>query len=357
LKFESGDPAAGKRQISYVSHKGTRKSAEAKLAELLAAVATGSYVEPSKIAVGTFVRGRVEQWAAAGDITPRTHRRYVEVVNYQIAPFIGEKTLQRLSRLDLEGWHTELRARGLAAKTIGLAHRLLGKALSDAERDGLIMRNVCKLQKAPKVVRKEVEIVRDIPGLLAKLEGERLRTIVVVALFTGMRLGEILGLKDGRVNLDRGVIEVRENLDDSGQLKPPKTRAGIRTVTLPAIVVETLRQHRIAQLEHRLQCGAGRLGPDDLLFTDVDGRPLKIKTISTDWARLAGRIDMPEISFHALRHTHCSMLIAAGVDVVTISKRLGHADPSITLKVYSHLIAADDGKAAAAIDRALGTPA
>jgi integrase len=356
IKLELEPDPSGKRRTAYISVKGNKRDAERRLAEELAKVATGTFVEPSKVAVGAFVRGRVDQWRAAGDISPRSHRRYLEVLNHQIAPLIGDKVIEKLSRLDLEAWHTELRARGLAPQTIRLAHRLLGKALTDAERDGMIMRNVCKLQRAPKVVASEVEIVRDIPALLAKLEGERLRTIAIVALFTGMRLGEILGLKDGRVHLDRGVIEVRASIDDRGELRPPKTRSGIRTITLPAIVIETLRAHRIAQLEHRMRVGAGRMTADDFVFVDVNGQPLKVSTTSMNWARLAAKIGVP-ITFHGLRHTHCSMLIASGIDVVTISKRLGHADPSITLKVYSHLFAVDDSKAAAAIDKALGAPA
>ena len=111
-----------------------------------------------------------------------------------------------------------------------------------------------------------------------------------------------------------------------------------------------LGAYRKEQQELGLKLGTGRLQDDDLLFTDIEGKAITPNTLSVAWFNFAKRIDMPEVTFHSLRHTHASMLIDANVDVVTISKRLGHAKPDITLRVYSHLFRLDDGKAAAAID-------
>jgi Phage integrase, N-terminal SAM-like domain len=136
IKFDAGrDPATGKRKIQYHSFRGTKREAQVKLAELVASVGSGSYVEPSRVPVGDFIRGRVNQWEAAGDISARTAQRYRQLVENQIAPHLGTTLLQKLTRLDVEGWHTTLRNGGLAARTIGHAHRVLGKALNDAERE------------------------------------------------------------------------------------------------------------------------------------------------------------------------------------------------------------------------------
>src|SRR5207247_11407143 len=113
------------------------------------------------------------------------------------------------------------------------------------------------------------------------------------------------------------------------------------------------RGHRKATLALRMQLGAGRLPDDALLFGTIEGEPLSPNAQSAAWADFADSIDMPDVTFHALRHTHASQLIDAGVDIVTISKRLGHAKPDITLRVYAHLFHKDDGKAAAAINAAL----
>jgi integrase len=305
-------------------------------------------------------RSRVDQWEAAGNISARTAERYRVSVEHQIARHLGTKPLQKVSRLDIEAWHTTLRNAGLAPRSIAHAHRVLSMALRDAERDGLVIKNICKIQKAPKVPDTEMVIVQDVPGFVSKLcaSAGRWYAPAIVALFTGMRLGEILALRERSVDLDKGVIEVREALEETRahgvRFKAAKTKAGRRNITLPTIVIEALRQHRKLLLETRLLLGQGRLAPDNLLFTDIDGRPLRTTSMSPEWGRLADRIGEPAITFHALRHTHASQLIASGVDIVTISRRLGHAKPSVTLSIYAHMFHIDDSKAAAAINAALG---
>jgi integrase len=358
LKFDLGrDPGTKERRVRYHSFKGTRREAQAKLTELIAAAGQGSYIEPSRLTVAEFVRARVTQWEAAGAISARTAQRYRQLVENQIAPHLGAKLVQRLSRLDVEAWHTALRNGGLAPRTIGHAHRVLSKALRDAETDGLVGRNVCKLQRTPKVPDTEMVIVQDVPGLVAKLRGEALRVPALLALFTGMRLGEILALRERRVDLDRGVIEVREALEETKaygiRFKPAKTRAGRRNIMLPNIVIEALRVHRAERLEQRMKLGLGKPAADNLLFANFSGSPLRPSAVSSDWGEVADRIGLPAVTFHALRHTHASQLIASGVDIVTISKRLGHAKPSVTLAIYAHMFTTDDSKAAAAINAGL----
>jgi integrase len=334
-----------------------KREAERACAALITKQVEGSYVEPSKTLAGNFVRSRIDQWEAAGEITARTAQGYRQLAEYQIGPHIGHKLLQKLTRLDVEGWHTSLRNTGLAAGTIGRAHRLLGKALHDAERDALVTKNVCRVQRAPRVPETEMVIVRDMPAFVSALRGsERLHTLAMLALFTGMRLSEVLALRWSCVDLDRGIIRVREALEQTTahgiRFKTPKSKAGKRDITLPDLLVDVLREHRKAQLELRMQLGLGRMPDDALLFSGVEGSPLAPNTVSARWAEYAERIGMPEVTFHALRHTHASQLIDAGVDIVTISKRLGHAKPDITLRVYAHLFRNDDSKAATAINAA-----
>jgi integrase len=358
LKFDAGrDPATGNRKIQYVSFKGTKREAQVKLAELIASVGKGAYVEPHKVAIADFVRARVDRWEAAGAISARTAQRYRQLLEHQIAPHLGAKPLQKLTRLDVEEWHTTLRHGGLASRTIGHAHRMLSKALGDAERDGAVVKNVCKLQKAPRVTESEMVIVQDVAGLVDKLRGERLHAPAMVALFTGMRLGEVLALRWNRVDLEGKVIMVREALEPTKahgiRFKAPKSKAGRRDITLPDTLVDALREHRRAVLELQMKLGAGRLPDDALLFSNLEGTPLQPSNVSSDWGDLAERIGAPGVTFHGLRHTHASQLIASGVDIVTISKRLGHAKPSVTLAIYAHMFHTDDSKAANAINAAL----
>jgi integrase len=358
LKFDAGrDPATGKRMIKYQSFKGTRREAQTKLATLIASIDQGSFVEPSKITIVEFVRVRVDQWEAAGAITARTAQRYRELTENQIV-HIGAKPLQKLRPLDIEAWHAVLRNSGLAARTIGHAHRVLSKALKDALNNDMILKNAATARPAPKVDDNEMVIVQDVPALVDKLKTSgRLHVPAMVSLFTGMRLGEVLALRWGRVDLVRNIIQVREALENTKahgiRFKPPKSKAGRRDVSLPDLLIETLRDYRKAQLELRMKLGTGKLPDDALLFGDVEGAPPSRNAFSAAWSNFASRIDMPQVTFHALRHTHASQLIDAGVDIVTISKRLGHAKPTVTLAIYAHLFKKDDSKAAAAINAAL----
>jgi integrase len=360
LKFDIGTDAAGRRRTRYASFKGTKRDAQIELAKLIASVSQAKYVEPNKITVAEWVRGRVDHWEAAGDISARTAERYRELVENQIAPHIGAKPLQKLRTLDIEEWHTTLRnsgradgKSGLAPRTIGHAHRVLGKALRDAAKNELVFKNVVADESAPKVNNdEEMVIVKDVLAFVKSLRGHRLFVPAMISLFTGMRLGELLALRWGHVDLDRKVIQVREALEETKahgiRFKAPKTKAGRREITLPDILVDTLRELRKEQLEIRLKLGAGKLPDDALLFAGIDGALPSRKRYSTAWSAFK-----PDLGFHNLRHTHASQLIDAGVDIVTISKRLGHAKPDITLRIYAHFFRKDDGKAAAAINAAL----
>jgi len=366
VKFDAGRDENGRRNVRYVAVKGSKQQAQAKLAELLAALGSGSLVEPTKVTVAAFVRARIDQWEAAGTISARTAQRYRQLTDHQIAPHIGGILLQKLRPLDIEDWHTTLRTSGrvrglggVSPLTVRHAHRVLGKALRDAVRNELVARNVAASYRAPSTgPTAEVTIVRDVPLLVRQLSGWRYRTVALVALFTGMLLGEVLALRWNRVDLDGKLIRVHEALEQTKahglRFKRPKTKAGSRTVSLPVFLVRVLHEHRMAMLEQAVRLGRGKLADDALLFSGLDGGPLSPNAVSAAWAHFANSIGQPDVTFHALRHTHASQLIAAHMDITTISKRLGHAKPDITLRTYAHFFHPDDSKAAQAIDAALG---
>lgn len=368
MKFDGPRDASGTRRVRYVSFRGSRRQAQRALAGFIASVDENRYVEPHKVTVAAFVRDRIDAWAAAGAISAASAQRYRHFVRDQIAPTpLGAVPLQRLKPLDIEAWHVVLATTGrrdgkggLNARTIGCVHRLLGKALREAVNNDLVARNVADLRPPPRVDPGEPVIIRQdrVASLLAALAGHPLHAIVVVALFTGLRRSEILALKWQSIDLDGGRLQVTESLEEleDGTLtfKSPKTRAGRRIVTLPAIVIETLREHRKGQAVTRLALGLGRQLPDALIFPALDGSPRSPHAFSKRWSELADRLGFGAVTFHSLRHSHASMLIDQGVDAVTISKRLGHASPAVTMAVYAHLFQNSDAKAAAAIDRALG---
>jgi integrase len=365
LKYDF-DRVDGRRRTTYRAFKGNKRQAQAELARLLAQVADGGNIEPSKITVAEHVRARFEQWQAAGTISPKTAEGYAGLIERHIIPHLGNKLLQRLTTRDVEAWHSTLltsgrkgrygsaEQAGVSTRTIGHAHRVLSKALREGMRHDLVLKNVAAIQRAPKIAANEMVILtpEQVAGLPAQLEGQALAAPAIVALFTGMRRGEILALRWSNVDLAGKVIRVRESLEVTKaglRFKPPKSKAGVRDITLPGIVVETLQAHRKALLERRLVLGQGKLADTDLVFPMWDGSPQHPDAFGSTWIKLAKELGLG-VSFHGLRHTHASQLIDAGVDVVTIARRLGHSSPAITLNVYAHLFRKDDGKAAAAID-------
>jgi integrase len=180
-----------------------------------------------------------------------------------------------------------------------------------------------------------------------------------LALATGLRRNEALALRWSDVDLDAGRLRVEQALEETQahgiRVKAPKTRNGRRTIALPASAVAELRAHWKTQQEQRLAAGLGKAPGTSPVFADLDGRFLSPNAVTKAWPRAMTAIGMPEITLHSLRHTHASMLIASGMDILTVSRRLGHGSPTVTLRVYAHLIAGSDDRAAQIIEQAFGS--
>jgi integrase len=367
LKFEGGerDPTTGKRNTRTMTVRGTKKAAQAELTRLLAEVDRGISVDPSKITVAEYIRS----WLDAPDgLSPKTLERYRQLAEQQIVPHLGATALQKLRPAQVEAWHGVLLKSGgkdsrpLSARTVGHAHRVLHRALARAAKSEIVSRNVASVISPPRVDAAEIKILAadQIGELLARLAGHPLHTIATVAIGTGMRRGELCGLAWGDVDLDGALIRVEHSMEETGagtRIKSPKTRHGHRSIKLPQIAATALRAHRREQLELRFALGAGAMSAADLVFTTPTGHPLSPDNLSRDWARAVKARKLPPTTFHALRHVHASALIAAGVDVLPISRRLGHGSPTTTLSVYGHLFSDTDAAAADAIEAAMGVGA
>lgn len=197
---------------------------EARLTGIINSLNEGNYVEPSKLTLADYVRGRVEQWHASGEISAKTVERYRELVENQIVPHLGAKLVQKLKPEDVERWHSTLKIAGrkngkggISARTIGHAHRVLGKALKDAVKNDKAQKNAAALQRAPKVDSEEMIILtaNQIPTVTVRLRGHRLYPAAMTSLFTGMRRGEVLALRRRDVDLDAKVARVRDALEET----------------------------------------------------------------------------------------------------------------------------------------------
>lgn len=235
-------------------------------------------------------------------------------------------------------------------------HRAVHKALKVGVEWGVIQRNVAPVARPPKVAGAELEILTEEQAqtLLQKIKGQPLYPVVMLGLATGMRRGELLALRWRDCDLDGGRLCVERSLErtKSGlRFKAPKTKHGRRTISLPASVVAGLRTHWRQQQEQRFRLGLGK-APEDVLVSR-NGTVLPTTT-STEWTRTLEQLNLPPVSLHALRPTYASQLIASGMDVLTISRRLGHGSPTITLNIYGHLFGNTDDRAADVIERAFG---
>jgi integrase len=363
LKYEGGerDPVTGEHTTRYVTVRGTKKEAQIELTRLLDEIRTGTSIEPSKLTLAEYLRGWLD---ADRDLSPKTIERYRQLAEQQLIPHLGSTMLQKLRPAQVHDWHTTLLrtggmgGRALSARTVGHAHRVLHRALERAMRLEIISRNVAHAVRAPKVDAAEIVILSQdqISEVLAGLDGHALYPVDALAPATGMRRGELCGLAWGAVDLDAASVRVERSLEETEaglRFKPPKTRHGHRAVSLPASTVDVLREQRRKQLELRLMLGLGRLGASDLVFTLPDGSPWPPDKLSRDWRNAVRDRGLPRVMFHALRHSHASALIAAGIDIVTVSRRLGHGSPAITLTVYAHAFNRPDEAAANAIEAAL----
>ena len=364
LKFDDGtDPVSGRRRTRYVTVRGKRQDAQRELARLLNEVHNGTFLEPTKITIAEQLHAWLD---GAHGLSPKTVERYHQLAEQQIIPHLGLIQLQKLKPSQVQAWHGIIMREGgrggrpLSARTVGHAHRVLHRALQRAVENETLPRNVASLIRPPKVDAQEVEILNEnqIAIVLEKLQGHDLFPIVALELATGARRGELLALRWQDVDFEAATVQVSRSLEETAaglRFKAPKNKYGQRTISLPPSAVADLRAHRLKQLTLRAALGQGRPAPDALIFSTIESLPLSPDKLSRDWRRAVAALDLPAVRFHALRHTHASVLIASGLDVLTVSRRLGHGSPVVTLNTYAHLFGKTDEKAANAIEAALRT--
>jgi integrase len=337
-----------KRRVFYGK---TRKEVQEKLKVALREQQQGTLVTAPRQTLAQFLTDWLEN-SQRQSVRPRTYEWYEELVRLHIAPALGRYELQKLSAQHLQAFYAKKAEEGLSATTINhfhnVLHKALHKALDTAVKWNLVARNVCDLVSPPRRKRYEVHplTLEQVHKLLAVVEGHEMEALFGLALATGLRRGELMGLKWQDINLDAGVLQVRRILSRVPSKMPgkgyveaePKTQKSRRSVVIAPFALEALKQHRERQREAEIT--AGPLWQDhDFVFCTSIGTHLNPTRDMLDQLKvLLKKAGLPDIRFHDLRHSAATLLLSVGVHPKVVQEILGHSQISITMDVYSHVL-------------------
>lgn len=342
---EGRDPGTGKQIQRSITGK-TQKEVAQKLKVATASIDQGTYIAPSKMTVGEWL----DIWARdyLGGVKPYTVVAYTGTIKNHIKPALGAIKLSTLNAHTIQGFYNDLTAEregkpGLSPKTVKNVHGVLHKALQQAVAIGYLRFNPADACTLPRVVKKEPRPLDELESkaFIQAIQGHRFEMLYTVTLFTGLREGEVLGLKWGCVDFKKGTLIIdkqlqREKKKNGAYIFAPLKNDKARIVTPAAWVMKLLRTHRARQAEQRLK--AGKLWEDSgLVFTNELGHHLAIHTVYKDYKSLVATIGRPDARFHDLRHSYAAAAIHSGDDIKTIQGNLGHATAAFTLDVYGHV--------------------
>lgn len=323
----------GRRRSIYGK---TRALVQRKLRAALANAEQGIMPAPERLTVEAYL----ERWLAddVGRLDQYTVKNYTINVRRHIVPEIGRIRLGQLQAAHVQALYTALAKKGLAPKTIRNAHGVLHAALERAVRWDLVPRNVVALATPPKAKPPEFRTltVEEARHLGRVAQGNRWAPMLMLALTTGLRQGELLGLKWGDIDFKEGVLQVRRQYERDGAFSAPKASSQRRLDLAPA-ELRALEIQRESQDRDRERYGAAYIA-QDLVFATHQGRPLIHRNVFREFKRMLKKAELPPVRFHDMRHTNATLMLGQGVHPKVVQERLGHSQVNITLNFYSHVL-------------------
>jgi integrase len=344
----------GKRRSFYGK---TRREAQDKLRGALRDIDAGLNLSADRQTVAQYL----DKWLSASakpSVKIRTYEGYESIVRVRVAPRIGRMQLAKLTPLDLQSLYSELADAGLSARSIGHTHRVLHRALDQAVKWNILARNPCHGTTAPRPQRAEMKVLtpEQVRAFLAATVDHPAHALYTLAVTSGMRVGELLGLQWGDVDLDAGHLTIRRALQQQNSaglvFVTPKTTKSRRRILLSQRAIDALRAHRDRQTFHRKQVGT-EWRDLDLVFPGPFGGPTDPSWSRQVFYAALEAAGMPRVRFHDLRHTAATLALMQGVHPKVVSDMLGHSSVGLTLDTYSHLLPAMHQQAAAAMDAIL----
>ena len=368
----------GKPMIHRKTVHGTKKDAEVELAKFVTEVQNGLVIDGKSLKFSEFT----EIWKrdyGSKELAPSTYKRYCRMLETRLLPYFGHFYINKIKPTDIMKFYdllekdTQLvRKKGnngsktkkpLSGKTILEHHRLLRAMLHKAVYWQLIVANPAERVQPPKARKpkrrsyddEQTKILLENLELLSS-EDTKYKVAIILTVFTGVRLGELMGLEWQDVDFKNGIISINRSsqyLADMGVFtKVPKTESSIREIAIPEFIISLLEEYKLWYEEQKSIYGELWTN-SDRLFVQADGKPMHPSTISKWFVKYVGQIGLPVINFHGLRHTNASLLVAQNVDIAVISARLGHAQISTTLDFYVHPLLSHNRKAGYALENLL----
>ncbi len=378
LTVSEGFDLNGRPMIHRKTIHGTKKEAEVELAKFVTEVQNGLVIDGKSLKFSEFV----EVWKrdyGSKELAPTTYKRYCRMLETRILPYFGHFYINKIRPTDIMKFYdllekdTQLvRKKGnngsktkkpLSGKTILEHHRLLRAMLHRAVYWQLIVSNPAERVQPPRAKKPkrrsyDDEQTKILLENLEKLtvEDTKYKVAIILTIFTGVRLGELMGLEWQDVDFRNGIISINRSsqyLSDMGVFtKVPKTEISIREIAIPEFIISLLEEYKLWYEDQKLIYGELWTN-SDRLFVQADGKPMHPSTISKWFVKYVGTIGLPVINFHGLRHTNASLLVAQNVDIAVVSARLGHAQISTTLDFYVHPLLSHNRKAGYALENLL----
>lgn len=378
LTVSEGFDLNGRPMIHRKTIHGTKKEAEVELAKFVTEVQNGLVIDGKSLKFSEFVDVWKRDYGSK-ELAPTTYKRYCRMLETRILPYFGHFYINKIRPTDIMKFYdllekdTQLvRKKGnngsktkkpLSGKTILEHHRLLRAMLHRAVYWQLIVSNPAERVQPPRAKKPkrrsyDDEQTKILLENLEKLtiEDTKYKVAIILTIFTGVRLGELMGLEWQDVDFRNGIISINRSsqyLSDMGVFtKVPKTESSIREIAIPEFIISLLEEYKL-WYENQKSLYGELWTNSDRLFVQADGKPMHPSSISKWFVKYVSTIGLPVINFHGLRHTNASLLVAQNVDIAVVSARLGHAQISTTLDFYVHPLLSHNRKAGYALENLL----
>lgn len=341
---------AGKRLTKYGK---TQKECRTWIKETLGKIENGLTYAGTQVTLEQFI----ELWLEGKQLSRRPHTvlQYRQIVRQHILPQLGKMRVQDIQPAHVKQLYFRKRGEGRGARTVQMIHMVLSCVLKQAVREGLLVRNPVDAVDRPRVEQAEHSILSEEQSrqLVSASMTARNGTLYYMALITGMREGELLGLKWSDLDWEKGILFIqRQSQRAPGQglvLVPPKTKAGRRQIKLAPATLDRLTMHR-DQLTIKKAAAGDRREENDLIFPNSLGKLMSCENLHREYKRFLKENGLPNIRFHDLRHTSLTLLLEMGTPINTVQQRAGHSKASITTDIYGHSMTRSQDEAAQKIE-------